>query len=256
MEYLESSGTQYVFVDTSTIVSANLGISVSLQTTVDVNGGSTIRLIGSFIASLGSSTGIQIGQSVSNNNFFLRRGEATLSNVIIRNDYNRNAFLFSGDGSITVNGVLVGTQTAFTPDAIILFGCAAHNGTYVEKAPVRIFSFGIATYCDLVPVLDSDGTPCLYDKIRKRCFYNSGTGTFGYRIKTTGATHAPMSLRDPYYTAPSGVYARPSVENELEVVADTEETTGDGWEWFPNLAEAHEHFGITQEELLTNETND
>lgn len=110
---------------------------------------------------------------------------------------------------------------------------------------------------DFVPVLDRNGIPCLYDKISKRCFYNIGSGTFGYRIKTTGATSAPMSLRDPYYTAPSGVYARPSGENQLEILADTEEPAGDGWEWFANTGDAYEHFGITQEELLTNEpTND
>lgn len=104
---------------------------------------------------------------------------------------------------------------------------------------------------ELTPVLDADGTPCMYDKVSKQCFYNKGTGTFGYRIKRTGETVAPMSLRDPYYTAPSGVYARRAGENELEVLADTEETTGEGWEWFSNTAEAYESFGIKQEEILT-----
>ncbi len=93
----------------------------------------------------------------------------------------------------------------------------------------------------------------MFDKVSRQCFYNKGKGTFGYRIKNTGATHAPMSLRDPYYTAPSGVYARVADETELEVQADTEETTGEGWEWFANVAEAFEHFGIEplEEEFLT-----
>lgn len=97
----------------------------------------------------------------------------------------------------------------------------------------------------------------MFDKISKTCFYNSGSGTFGYRIKTTGATSAPMSLRDPYYTAPSGVHARLVAENQLEILADTEEPTGDGWERFANTAEAYEHFGIKQDDLLTTaQTND
>ena len=101
---------------------------------------------------------------------------------------------------------------------------------------------------DLVPVLDADGTPCMYDKISNQSFYNTGRGSFGYRIKGAPTTFA---LRDPHRVAPSGVYARRIAENELELIADTEEVQGDGWEWFANTAEAYEHFGITQDELLT-----
>ena len=102
---------------------------------------------------------------------------------------------------------------------------------------------------DFVPVLNADGVPGMYDKKSKKFFGNQGTGTFGYRIKTTGETHAPMSLRDPYYVAPSGVYAHVNGENALDIVADTEETYGDGWEHFANSAEAYEHFGIIPEEM-------
>lgn len=101
-------------------------------------------------------------------------------------------------------------------------------------------------YMDLVPVLDANGTPCMFDKISRQCFYNKGTGTFGYRIKATGEESAPFSLRDPYYTAPSGIYARKVGENELEIVADTEEVQGEGWEQFANTAEAYEQFNIKE----------
>ncbi len=111
------------------------------------------------------------------------------------------------------------------------------------------------TALDLIPVLDAEGTPCMYDRVSKLRFYNSGTGTFGYRIKRTGETVAPMSLRDPWRVAPSGVYARRAGENELEVLADTEREADaaeqSGYTWFANTAEAYEHFGITQDEHLT-----
>ncbi len=88
----------------------------------------------------------------------------------------------------------------------------------------------------------------MFDRVSKQFFENIGTGTFGYRIKRTGETSAPMSLRDPWRVVPSGVYARKEGAAELELVADTEETTGEGWEWFPTTAEAYEHFGITEQE--------
>lgn len=157
-----------------------------------------------------------------------------------------------------INDNLVYPVTALP---MMIFGMIHLTYGHRPFKSVRVYSFkvsqGSSITCDLVPYLTADGTPCMYDKVSGQCFYNAGTGTFGYRVKTTGATHAPMSLRDPYYTAPSGVYARPSGENQLEILADTEEPTGDGWEWFANTGEAYEHFGIKQEELLTNEsTND
>jgi hypothetical protein len=99
---------------------------------------------------------------------------------------------------------------------------------------------------DFIPALrNADGVAGMFDRVSKQFFDNDGTGSFGYRIKGAPATFA---LRDPHRVAPSGVYARKVGENELEVLADTEETTGEGWEWFPTTAEAYEHFGITEQE--------
>ena len=61
----------------------------------------------------------------------------------------------------------------------------------------RVFSMqmtqGDVMTRDLVPVLDADGTPCMFDKLSKTCFRNAGTGTFGYKIKATGETVAPVN---------------------------------------------------------------
>ena len=34
--------------------------------------------------------------------------------------------------------------------------------------------------CDLIPCLDTNGTPCMYDTVSKQTFYNQGTGEFLY----------------------------------------------------------------------------
>ena len=104
----------------------------------------------------------------------------------------------------------------------------------------------------LVPVLrKSDGTPGLFDIVNNFFYENVGDGTFGYRITGNTDPVAPkddnpstFSLRDPYYVAPSGVYAKLIAENTLEIVADTEEVQGDDWVHFANVSEAYSHFNI------------
>ena len=68
-------------------------------------------------------------------------------------------------------------------------GCqGGHNQIYYLT-----ISDGDELILDFVPVLDADGTPCMYDKITRKCFYNIGKGTFGYKIKATGETVDPKS---------------------------------------------------------------
>lgn len=35
---------------------------------------------------------------------------------------------------------------------------------------------------DFVPILDSNGTPCMYDKVSGEMFYNAGSGEFSYEV--------------------------------------------------------------------------
>lgn len=149
-----------------------------------------------------------------------------------------------------------------------LFKCAsvyrANNTSEAPAANVKIYSceFEIGGGDDtdgyvskkykLVPVLrKSDKTPGLFDIVNNFFYENVGSGTFGYRITGNTDPVAPkddnpstFSLRDPYYVAPSGVYAKLIAENELEIVADTEEVQGDDWVHFANVSEAYSHFNI------------
>lgn len=45
---------------------------------------------------------------------------------------------------------------------------------------IRMYSFKIDNYINLIPCLDSDNKPCMYDTVSKKTFYNSGTGEFLY----------------------------------------------------------------------------
>ena len=58
-----------------------------------------------------------------------------------------------------------------------------YNATYTEGDKIKI---------NFIPCLDRTGTPCMFDKVTRKSFYNAGTGDFLY--PTTSTTY---SLRRP-----------------------------------------------------------
>ena len=73
--------------------------------------------------------------------------------------------------------------------SLILFGTnrngqAMVNDTYCKN--LRIYSFTISKdgkkIMNLIPALDRNGTPCMYDTASKQTFYNAGTGEFLYEL--------------------------------------------------------------------------
>lgn len=262
LEYLKSSGTQYI--DTGVVTDGTYTISARMQ----------LFSSGKDIWGRRSNDGGSAGNALPFGNSVLSTySETALAINYVWRGYNRNSpfeikqihgfVVVEGQSSFVVDGVstpLSGLNTwtvnANNTDGIshfLFWANVSNSATRLGKAIASIYSFSIQdvegnTVLDFVPVLNAEGVPGMFDRVSKQFFENIGTGSFGYRIKRTGETSAPMSLRDPWRVAPSGVYARPTGDKELEVLADTEETTGDGWEWFANTAEAYEHFGITEQE--------
>ena len=73
--------------------------------------------------------------------------------------------------------------------SLILFGTnrkgkAMVNNTYCRN--LRIYSFTISKdgkkIMNLIPALDRNGTPCMYDTVSKQTFYNAGQGSFLYEL--------------------------------------------------------------------------
>lgn len=55
-------------------------------------------------------------------------------------------------------------------------GIVAGTGVVGKIYYAQIYS-GDTLVADMIPVKKSDGTLCLYDKVRKKYIYNAGTGT-------------------------------------------------------------------------------
>lgn len=46
----------------------------------------------------------------------------------------------------------------------------------------KIYRFSVEGQINLIPALDRNGTPCMYDTVSKHTFYNKGTGDFLYEL--------------------------------------------------------------------------
>ena len=64
-----------------------------------------------------------------------------------------------------------------TPTNGLIFDVGNNNWTG-NKAVMRLYSYTDGDAQQLIPCLDADGVPCLYDLIGKTAMYNQGSGSF------------------------------------------------------------------------------
>ncbi len=172
--YIQSSGTQYI--DTGRKLTQDSDITIDFRIVGEIN-----RDAGIF----GSR------QSALKNNLTLFQ--------------NKNPIVFSGDFSeyqkhrftaasslertkiqinkagVWVNDILKKSWSDVadfeTPTNGLIFDVGNNNWSG-NKAVMRLYSYTDGNAQRLVPCLDANGVPCLYDLIGKTALYNQGTGSF------------------------------------------------------------------------------
>ena len=74
------------------------------------------------------------------------------------------------------------------------------NGSFTDRLRGRISHFSISAngkpQCDIVPALDSSGTPCMFDTVSKQTFYNAVTGAFIVGFDTVAQARKLVTLPD------------------------------------------------------------
>ena len=151
-------GALYVFgSDSSYRKGFNLGIDFTAETGIRVCKFSEVGLQQTYIK---LNSGVQCSVQIYENRFAVN-----------------NKVFPAGSGSYVCaySLILFGTKRE---------GKAMVNGTYCRN--IRIYSFTISKdgnkIMNLIPALDRNGTPCMYDSISKQTFYNAGTGEFLYEL--------------------------------------------------------------------------
>ena len=174
LEYIQSSGTQYI--DTGRKLTQDSDITIDFMIVGKIN-----RSAGMF----GSR------QSAYENN--LAMFQTTNPNIFAVDFSEYPKYRFSMDSSLErtkiranktgvwVNGVLntswSGIANFETPTNGLIFDVGNNNWTG-NKVVMRLYSYSDGNAQKLVPCLDTEGVPCMYDLVSQKPFYNAGTGSF------------------------------------------------------------------------------
>ena len=99
--------------------------------------------------------------------------------------------IYIDKNKLYINNSLVKTATETTQttchNTISIY--TIRNGSTINSmSNIKVYSFKIwnensELILDLIPVLDKNNTPCMYDKVSKQFFYNQGDGEFSYGIE-------------------------------------------------------------------------
>lgn len=181
VEYLQSSGTQYI--DLGFVVDSNkkveLGFSAASNQEAKVPTGVYDGTNWTYIVyTFGSNGLVTFNNSTSNT-----LGSFNTSKHDVSVDYKNLTYTYDGVSNTlsgtprdyTLNLILFGRNNRGTPDAFF-------NGLKVYY--LRAYDNGVLIR-DMVPCLDTFSVPCMYDKVEGKTYYNLGTGdfTYGHTIK-------------------------------------------------------------------------
>jgi hypothetical protein len=206
VEYLESTGTQYI--DTGFKPNNNTRVVMDAQMLVD---------------SAPSSTHCFFGCRDGNNYFEIYKAGTTDQSLYYfygtsmssswTVDYSKRHYIDYNKNNATVdNESFSYSYSAFQMTNNLYLGADNDKGTIKSITPMRIYFCQIydddVLVRDYIPVLDTDGVACLYDKVNGTFSYNAGSGTFKYpgsipvvkSITTTG-TYDSSTYHGNYYGA-------------------------------------------------------
>ena len=171
LEYIQSSGTQYI--DTGRKLTQDSDITIDFKL---INNNKSVGILGS-------------RESAEKNNLAMFRdggffigdfSEYPKYRFKANSSFNRTKIRMNKTG-VLVNGVLntswSGVANFETPTNGLIFDIGNNNWTG-NKAVMQLYSYTDGNTQKLVPCLDTDGVPCMFDLISQKPFYNAGTGSF------------------------------------------------------------------------------
>ena len=191
VEYLEASGTQYI--NTGLLSTANSKVDVVFGfTSMESGSANNCAIFGgrsNTTYTVNTFTMFKLASASPQSFRFDYNGQRTVATAsqLTWDTTSKYRFQYTGSQQITTNvttGESVSENLApgssYTETPITLFGVNT-RGAVGQNMPGRIYKCWYTdgtTTLDLIPVLDWNMTPCMYDKVSGELFYNQGTGDF------------------------------------------------------------------------------
>lgn len=118
------------------------------------------------------------GKNAQTKNGVLPAGELAGKRLLI--EYKNNTFYLDGiEQTIAKKNIYAYGSLGIAKD-VYLFG--TNRGKTKRYFGGKIYRFFVENQIDLIPALDKNGVPCMFDLISKSTFYNQGTGEFLYEL--------------------------------------------------------------------------
>ena len=178
IEYLESTGTQYI--DTGFAPSSSCTFITKLTFTSDSHGqayfGESNSATTDMVQMSNDHGYINVGYGAGN----IRTGTKIVSNTTHEYRY----YINTSGSFLEQDGVIINrsNSVAYGSDVDISLFALKYQNHHDLRALCKMYYFQI--YCgdvlvhDFIPVLDKNGTPCMFDKVEKKFYYNAGSGDF------------------------------------------------------------------------------
>lgn len=174
LEYIQSSGTQYI--DTGRKLTQDSDITIDFMIV-----GEIIRNAGIFGSRQSAlKNNLTLFQNTSPNVFSGDFSEYQKHRFTADLTLERTKIQMNKNG-VWVNDIQQKTWSDIadfeTPTNGLIFD-VGNNNWAGNKAIMRLYGYNNGDVQKLVPCLDADGVPCMYDLVSKTAFYNQGTGSF------------------------------------------------------------------------------
>lgn len=186
LEYLESTGTQYI--NTGVKSASSISFEIVADRPKSPAQGTSWFLCGSVLDTTNGHIRIFESNSASSTAYLAfsygKASSSTILDYVGLSAFNKSRFVMQNgvltfdNGAETITSTHAGLTFSSLNDIYLFAGGASRPSQITTTIYSAKFYDNGTIIRDFIPVIDKHGIACMYDKVSQTFFYNSGTGDF------------------------------------------------------------------------------